>query len=44
MLDLGNVRDDIIITGRDADGKVYEIKLSVTDPSKIPPIDEMRYI
>lgn len=36
MVDLGNVRDDISISGKDAHGKVYEIRLSVTDPAKFP--------
>lgn len=36
IVELRNVRDDISISGKDADGKVYEIRFSVTDPAKFP--------
>lgn len=36
VLDLRDIRSDIIVSGEDADGKVYELHFSVSDPSKFP--------
>ena len=36
VVDVRDVRTDIIVSGKGSSGKMYEVQLSVTDPSKFP--------